>query len=281
MASSTKEIKTGLHIKQHAFSVSAPLFFPLKPVLLITVFFYISLLLTPSISHAQVMGAKDFVDINAGVGIPRLISFRVSATRLFPVTFGFGLGTIPIESAARKYLDINPNDYAQEVQGITILPDFSLSWGAFETFLRWYPFSSGFYLETLYEVWNIKGSVTASATGGQLGSSNLNLGSVTLNVIQPMYGAGCGWRWFMFSPSFYFDLGVGAVYFVKPKYSVGTYTIADPYEPILSQFLPAETMAQVEDGKQKIRDGVDDAMSKYRAIVKYGPIISLSFGVTL
>lgn len=243
--------------------------------------FYLLLSLSPTTSFSQIMGAKDFVDINAGVGIPRLISFRIATTRLLPVTFGFGLGTVPIENAARKYLDIDPKKYAQDVQGITIMPDFSLDWGAFETFLRWYPFSAGFYLETLYAVWNIKGSVTASATGGQLGASKINLGSVTLNVIQPMYGAACGWRWFMFSPSFYFDLGLGAVYFVKPKYSVGTYTIADPYEPLLSQFLPAETMTQVEEGKQKIREGVDEAMEKYRSIVKYGPLISLSFGVTL
>ena len=95
------------------------------------------------------------IDVSAGVGIPKLIGFDVMITRLYPVTFGFGFGTFPIENAAKKQLDLDADDYRQETNGYTVIPSFYLDWGSFETFIRWYPMSEEFYLQAMYATWNI------------------------------------------------------------------------------------------------------------------------------
>lgn len=229
-------------------------------------------------AHSESLKARNFVDVNAGVGLPRLISFRVSAIRLYPVTFGFGFGTIPIENAARRHLGISPSDYAQQIKDITVTPNFSLDWSSFEAFLRWYVSSSPFYLHAAYSVWNISGNVSAMASGGStLGSNSINLGTASLTLAQPLYGLSAGWRFDFGKSRVYCDVEGGVIVFGKPNYSVGLYTAADAYQGLI----PGDVRQQIEDGKETVRSQAAEAMQKYRDVVKYSPALSLSFGVTI
>ncbi|MBF0442646.1 MAG: hypothetical protein HQK54_12135 [Oligoflexales bacterium] len=230
-----------------------------------------------STAYARNSSDSPLIDLNAGVGIPRLIGFDLAFTRLYPVTFGFGLGTIPIESAVKKQLDIKPEDYEQEVNGYRLIPSFSLRWKSIETFLRWHPWDMGFYVQALYAIWAINGSVSVTATSGQLKDSRLYLGSVSLSMIQPILGLTFGWRWFFGDSGIYTELGTGILYFRKPYYSVGIYTAADPF----TSAIPEENRKQIDDAKTQIRTEVDKAMQEYHSILTYAPMLAISIGMVI
>jgi hypothetical protein len=212
-------------------------------------------------------------DVGFGLGLPNLIAFDIAAYRLYPVSFGFGLGSIPAEALMRRRAGFDPDEYRQSVDEYTIIPSFALNWKTFKMFVRWHVTES-FYLQGFYAVWNIHGSFSAAATGGQIGTGAIRLGSVNLTLAQPMIGLSTGWRWFFHSGNMYFDLNGGVLQFKRPHYSVSTYTAADQF----SAAIPPDVAQQINEAKMLIRTEVDEGMKKYHEQLKYGPVLGLGMG---
>lgn len=221
---------------------------------------------------------KYILDVNAGVGLPRLIGFNAGIARLFPVTFGFGMGTIPIQGMAERYLHVNPSDYAQTLDGgYTIAPSLALSWQSFEAFVQYQVPGSALFMRAFYAVWYIHGWVAATASGGQLGKNQITLATAELTVNQPMIGVSTGWRWMLGSGGLYSELGLGLMRFLVPNYRFGVNTIVDPYV----SFLPPEDAEQLDQGKQMLHDEIDKAMGQYRRTVSWAPALTLALGTYL
>lgn len=213
------------------------------------------------------------LDLNAGIGIPRTIGFELAVARLYPVQFGFGLGLMPIQGMVRRYMNFDPADYAQEVQGYKLTPSVSLSWTAFTGFVQYF-FNPNFYVEGIYATWIIRGNASVSVSGGELKDSSITLGSLSFNLYQPMFGAVAGWRMWLGSSPYYFDFSAGLLKFMEPRADLSISTLADPYQGLL----PAETQQQIEDAHQQINTEFDVFVNQYKAKVKYAPSLSITFG---
>lgn len=212
------------------------------------------------------------IDARLGVGLPSLLGFDLELSKLHPLHLGFGFGMLPVDAMAKSFLKFDPAKYTQHVSGYTITPSVSLSWSSFVAFAEYF-LDPIFYVHAFYATWQIYGTLSVDVTGGLLNNSHLNVGSVDLNLYQPFFGTGCGWRWDL-GEHYFFDVAVGLMKFLSPSASASLHTIADAY----SSALPTDTTSQLDQAHQLLNQEVSKFFQTYKSSLTYAPMFSIGIG---
>jgi hypothetical protein len=213
------------------------------------------------------------LDLGVTGGFPQLIAGEIRIVRIPNFDLGVGFGSFPINSFAHSIysfpavpLDLQTGD------NFYLVPTGTFSLTTVYIMSRWYPASTGFFLQLGFHVVSFSANISGALENRTLGTSAPGVVSGSVNITQPMLDFGPGYQ-FLIGDHFHIDIGLGFIYLLKPSSSE---SIGGSLSSLV--VLNSKANENFEAAKANLASDVNNAMGTYQAHVKYLPSIYLTLG---
>lgn len=229
---------------------------------------------TFALACPQTGAARDqWLGLNAVAGTPYLLGVQMSYIASAKFHFGFGFGSLPINSLLQAKIKFDPVPIDLPLDGVfNIYTSATYSITSSSVFTRYYPNEDWLFTELGYSFWKFNASVNGDLKNETLGtvSHAAISGNGTLN--QHMLTLAAGYE-HLYQSGFFFNIALGASWLVRVYHTVTIGGNASQIAPLVSGADEKFTAAS-----ESIKSQIDKSVQTYRDKISILPALFFSIG---